>query len=113
MGGYKVQRDEESLLADARAAEAAGAFAMVIECIPAEIARRITAAVGIPTIGIGAGADCDGQVLVVHDILGLTSGYVPRFVKAYADLRGAITQAVELYCREVRSGEFPGPANTF
>jgi 3-methyl-2-oxobutanoate hydroxymethyltransferase len=113
MGGYKVQRHEETLLADARAAEAAGAFAMVIECIPAAIAERITAEVRIPTIGIGAGAACDGQVLVVNDILGLTSGYVPRFVKTYADLRGSITQAVQQYCRDVQSGEFPGEANVF
>jgi 3-methyl-2-oxobutanoate hydroxymethyltransferase len=113
MGGYKVQRDEEKLLADARAAEAAGAFAMVIECIPAAIAQRITAEIRVPTIGIGAGGDCDGQVLVVNDILGLTSGYVPRFVKAFADVKATITSAAQQYCREVQSGEFPGKENTF
>jgi 3-methyl-2-oxobutanoate hydroxymethyltransferase len=113
MGGYKVQRDEEKLLADARAAEAAGAFAMVIECIPATIAQRITAEIRVPTIGIGAGGDCDGQVLVVNDILGLTSGYVPRFVKAYADVKATITSAAQQYCRVVQSGEFPGKENTF
>ena len=100
-------------MADARAAADSGAFAIVIECIPADIARRITAEVRVPTIGIGAGGDCDGQVLVVNDILGLTSGYVPRFVKAFADLRTAITDAAQQYCREVQSGEFPGPNNTF
>jgi 3-methyl-2-oxobutanoate hydroxymethyltransferase len=113
MGGYKVQRHEAKLMADARAAADSGAFAIVIECIPADIARRITAEVRVPTIGIGAGGDCDGQVLVVNDILGLTSGYVPRFVKAFADLRTAITDAAQQYCREVQSGEFPGPNNTF
>ena len=85
LGGYKVQRDEVQLLADAEAAEAAGAFAVVLECIPAEMAAKVTARVKIPTIGIGAGAGCDGQVLVTHDLLGLTSGYVRKFVKAYAD----------------------------
>jgi 3-methyl-2-oxobutanoate hydroxymethyltransferase len=113
MGGYKVQRHEAKLMADARAAADSGAFAIVIECIPADIARRITAEVRVPTIGIGAGGDCDGQVLVVNDILGLTSGYVPRFVKAFADLRTSITDAAQQYCREVQSGEFPGPNNTF
>ena len=86
LGGYRVQRDERELLADAKAAEQAGAFAIVLECIPRSIAKKITQEVAIPTIGIGAGADCDGQVLVLHDLLGITSGYVPKFVKAYADL---------------------------
>jgi 3-methyl-2-oxobutanoate hydroxymethyltransferase len=113
MGGYKVQRNEAGLMHDAKAAQAAGAFAMVIECIPAEIAARITREISIPTIGIGAGKDCDGQVLVVNDVLGLTSGYVPRFVKSYADLRGTITSAVQQYCRDVQSGEFPGSEQTF
>ncbi len=113
LGGYKVQRDEAQLLADAEAAEAAGAFAVVLECIPAEMATRVTAKVKIPTIGIGAGAGCDGQVLVTHDLLGLTSGYVPKFVKAYADLRGVITQAVTQFRDDVRSGQFPGPGQQF
>jgi 3-methyl-2-oxobutanoate hydroxymethyltransferase len=107
LGGYRVQRDESELLADARAAEQAGAFAMVLECIPRGIAKKITNEVAIPTIGIGAGADCDGQVLVLHDLLGITSGYVPRFVKAYADLKGEITRAVTQYRNEVRDGTFP------
>jgi 3-methyl-2-oxobutanoate hydroxymethyltransferase len=107
LGGYRVQRDAAQLLADARAAEQAGAFAMVLECIPRGIAKKITQEVAIPTIGIGAGADCDGQVLVLHDLLGITSGYVPRFVKAYADLKGEITRAVTAYRNEVRDGTFP------
>jgi 3-methyl-2-oxobutanoate hydroxymethyltransferase len=107
LGGYKVQRDEPELLADARAAEQAGAFAIVLECIPRDIAKKITGQVSIPTIGIGAGADCDGQVLVLHDLLGITTGYMPRFVKAYADLKTEITRAVTQYRDEVRDGAFP------
>lgn len=110
MGGYKVQRDEQRLLQDAQAAANAGAFAIVLECIPANIAAKITAALTIPTIGIGAGSDCDGQVLVLHDLLGLTQGYVPSFVRQYADLRTVIGGAVAAYCRDVASGQFPGPA---
>src|SRR3990170_6084150 len=106
LGGYKVQRDEPELLADAKAAEQAGAFAIVLECIPRRIAQKITHLVAIPTIGIGAGADCDGQVLVLHDLLGITTGYVPRFVKAYADLKTEITRAVTQYRDEVRDGTF-------
>jgi 3-methyl-2-oxobutanoate hydroxymethyltransferase len=107
LGGYRVQRDESELLADARAAEQAGAFAIVLECIPRGIAKKITREVAIPTIGIGAGADCDGQVLVLHDLLGITTGYVPRFVKAYADVKGDITRAVAQYRNEVRDGTVP------
>jgi 3-methyl-2-oxobutanoate hydroxymethyltransferase len=107
MGGYHVQRDSERLVADAKAVEAAGAFAIVLECIPSEVARSITAALKIPTIGIGAGPCCDGQVLVITDLLGLTSGYVPRFVKKYADLAGEITRSVTQFRDEVRSGKFP------
>jgi 3-methyl-2-oxobutanoate hydroxymethyltransferase len=107
LGGYKVQRDERELMADAKAAEKAGAFAIVLECIPRDIAKKITAEVAIPTIGIGAGAECDGQVLVLHDLLGITTGYMPRFVKAYADLKTEITRAVTQYRDEVRSGAFP------
>lgn len=107
LGGYRVQRDEARLLADARAAEQAGAFAMVLECIPRGIAKRITQEVAVPTIGIGAGTECDGQVLVLHDLLGITTGYVPRFVKAFADLKSEITRAVTQYRSEVRDGTFP------
>ncbi|MEX0642211.1 MAG: 3-methyl-2-oxobutanoate hydroxymethyltransferase [Pirellulales bacterium] len=113
LGGYRVQRDEQELLADAKAAEKAGAFAIVLECIPRGIAKMITAKVAIPTIGIGAGADCDGQVLVLHDLLGITTGYVPRFVKAYADLKSEITKAVTQYRDEVRDGTFPAKEQGF
>lgn len=113
LGGYKVQRDAERLLRDAQAAEAAGAFSVLLECIPAELAQRISQSLAVPTIGIGAGAGCDGQVLVTYDMLGLTSGYVPRFVKPYADLRGVIRDAVDRYCQEVRDGAFPDAARTF
>jgi 3-methyl-2-oxobutanoate hydroxymethyltransferase len=107
MGGYKVQRDEERLLADALAAESAGAFSMVLECVPNRIAARITDSLSIPTIGIGAGPACDGQVLVLHDLLGMTSGYVPKFVKQYADLKTAMIEAVHNFRDEVRERVFP------
>jgi 3-methyl-2-oxobutanoate hydroxymethyltransferase len=113
LGGYRVQRDENRLMADAQAAEQAGAFAVVLECIPASIAGRISRALTIPTIGIGAGPDCDGQVLVLHDLLGLTGGHVPRFVRRYADLRTAIKDAAETYCRDVQQGAFPGEEHSF
>jgi 3-methyl-2-oxobutanoate hydroxymethyltransferase len=113
MGGYRVQRDAPRLLADARAAEAAGAFSLVLECVPVAVAAEITQSVGIPTIGIGAGAHCDGQVLVTHDLLGLTSGYVPKFVRQYADLRSLITDAVTRYRDDVQKGQFPSSPNEF
>ena len=107
LGGYRVQRDESALLHDARAAAEAGAFAVVLECVPSSVAKTITEKISIPTIGIGAGPDCDGQVLVLHDILGLASDYVPRFVKAYADLKTDITRAARQFRDEVRDGSFP------
>jgi 3-methyl-2-oxobutanoate hydroxymethyltransferase len=113
MGGYRVQRDAQRLHADAAAAQAAGAFAIVLECIPSAIAGEITAALQIPTIGIGAGGKCDGQVLVINDLLGLTSGYVPRFVKQYADLKTIISEAAAHYRQDVESGRFPGPEQEF
>jgi 3-methyl-2-oxobutanoate hydroxymethyltransferase len=113
LGGYRVQRDEERLLQDARAAASAGAFAMVLECIPSAIAKKITEEVPIPTIGIGAGPDCDGQVLVLHDVLGIKADYVPRFVKAYANLQEDITRAVHSFRDEVRGGQFPGPEHSY
>ena len=113
LGGYKVQRDSEQLLADARAVEAAGAFAVVLECIPAQLAAQITRQLTIPTIGIGAGPDCDGQVLVTNDMLGLTAGHVPRFVRPYADLRSTILDAATRFRDDVREGRFPGPENSF
>jgi 3-methyl-2-oxobutanoate hydroxymethyltransferase len=113
MGGYKVQRDHDQLVTDATAAQEAGAFGVVLECIPAEIAKDLTARLRIPTIGIGAGPDCDGQVLVINDMLGLTSGYVPSFVKAYANLKETISGAVDQWCTDVRDGEFPGDEHSF
>jgi 3-methyl-2-oxobutanoate hydroxymethyltransferase len=113
LGGYRVQRDAPRLLEDARAAESAGAFGIVLECIPADLASRITAEVSIPTIGIGAGAGCDGQVLVLHDLLGLTSGPVPKFVKPYAELRATITDAVTRFRDDVRAGNYPDAEHSF
>jgi 3-methyl-2-oxobutanoate hydroxymethyltransferase len=113
LGGYRVERDRERLLADAKAAEQAGAFSILLECVPGEVAQEVTAAVSVPTIGIGAGVGCDGQILVVHDMLRLGTGRVPRHAKAYADLRTTITEAVTRYRDEVREGAFPGPEQTF
>lgn len=113
MGGFIVQRDRKQLLADARIAQQSGAFGIVLECIPVDIAAEITAAVSIPTIGIGAGPACDGQVLVLHDLLGLTSGRLPRHVKPYAELGKTVQEAVGRYCDEVRTGQFPGPEQSF
>ena len=113
LGGYRVQRDERQLLADAQAAEHSGAFAVVLECIPAEMAARITASIAIPTIGIGAGAGCDGQVLVLHDLLGLNPGHVPHHVKAYANLKDTVVKAVTQFRDEVREGKFPGEEHAF
>lgn len=112
MGGYKMQRDGERLLADAQTIQDAGAFAIVLECIPAEIAAHITDQLSIPTIGIGAGKKCDGQVLVLHDLLGLTTGRVPRFVRQYADVKKVVQDAVAQYCRDVVDGSFPGSSET-
>lgn len=113
MGGYKVQRDRKQLIKDAMSAQEAGAFAVVLECIPSDIAKEATEELRIPTIGIGAGPDCDGQVLVVNDMIGLTSGYVPSFAKAYANLSETIGSAVKSWCSEVREGEFPGEEHSF
>jgi len=113
LGGFKVQRDAGRLIEDALAVEAAGAFAIVVECVPAELAARVTETVKVPTIGIGAGPRCDGQVLVTPDILGLFEELRPRFVKQFADVGGVVRQAVESYCREVREGTFPGPEHSF
>ena len=107
LGGFKVQRDAERLMADAKAVEAAGAFAVVIECVPAALAAEVTAALAIPTIGIGAGRQCDGQVLVWHDLLGLTRGHRPKFVKAFAELGAATVAALRGFGEEVRAGDVP------
>ncbi|MCS7045416.1 MAG: 3-methyl-2-oxobutanoate hydroxymethyltransferase [Gemmataceae bacterium] len=113
LGGFRVQRDEPKLIADAQAVEAAGAFAIVVECVPSATAEKITAAVKIPTIGIGAGPGCDGQILVSHDLLGLFDDFKPRFAKRYADLGREILKAVETYVREVRDGTFPDADHAF
>lgn len=113
LGGFRVQRDMEKLVADAVAVEQAGAFAMVVECVPGEVVRKIKESTTIPLIGIGAGPDCDGQVLVIQDMLGLYSDLAPRFVKKYANLSGSISDAVAEYCREVREGKFPTEEHTF
>ena len=117
MGGFRVQgREEEQarkIVADARAVESAGAFAMVLEGIPRDLARQVTEAVSIPTIGIGAGLDCDGQVLVIHDILGLCDKYSPKFVKRYADVSETITQGIEAYIKDVKEQKFPTQEHSF
>lgn len=112
-GGFRVQRDEATLMQDAAAIAEAGAFAIVLECVPAEIARRITAQLAIPTIGIGAGAGCNGQVLVMQDMLGMFSDLRPKFVKRFAELGDGIKSAVQAYCQEVRTGTFPAPEHEF
>ena len=113
LGGFRVQRDADRLLADAKAVEAAGAFAVVLEGMPAELGQRITEAVAIPTIGIGAGAGCDGQVLVFHDLLNYGGAKRPKFVKQYADLSLVIKQAASSFADEVRAGTFPGPGQQY
>lgn len=113
LGSYRVQRDAEQLMRDALAVQDAGAFAIVLECIPTDVAGEITRAIQIPTIGIGAGNQCDGQVLVTNDLLGLTNGYIPRFVKKYADMQAVIGDAVGRFRAEVESGEFPGPDQSY
>ena len=113
MGGYKVQRDREELLRDATAAQDAGAFCVLIECVPAEIATELSATLRVPTIGIGAGVGCDGQVLVVNDMLGMTSGHVPSFVKAYAELGKEISKATKQWCDDVKEKTFPDEEHSF
>jgi 3-methyl-2-oxobutanoate hydroxymethyltransferase len=117
MGGYVVQGKEsekaQQILRDARALEAAGCYAVVLECIPAELARIVTAQLRVPTIGIGAGAHCDGQVLVLNDLLGLDDAFVPKFVKRFGELGGAVTGAVGAYVSEVKARTFPDDAHSF
>jgi len=113
MGGFKVQRDREALLADARALADAGVFSMVVEGVPTALGEAITAAVNVPTIGIGAGPHCDGQVLVWHDLLGLYDGLRPKFVKRYAELGEQTKAALQQYCDEVKAGTFPDAAHSF
>jgi 3-methyl-2-oxobutanoate hydroxymethyltransferase len=117
MGGYRVQgRDEQranEIVDGARALEDAGVFAIVLEGIPCALAARVTAALAVPTIGIGAGPQCDGQVLLIHDLLGLTLGHRPKFVKSYADCGGQAAQAVKQFCHEVRGGLFPDEEHSY
>ena len=117
LGGFKVQGQSaeaaRSLIADARALAAAGCFSIVLEAIPAPIARLITQAVDVPTIGIGAGADCDGQVLVIHDMVGLFDRFTPKFVKQYARINETVAQAIAAYKRDVQDGRFPDTHHSF
>jgi 3-methyl-2-oxobutanoate hydroxymethyltransferase len=117
LGGYRVQGRSpaaaDRLVDDARALEEAGACATVLELLPTEVARRVTGALRIPTIGIGAGIGCDGQVLVLHDMLGLNEGFAPKFLKHYAELGASVRAAVRDYAGEVRTGRYPGPEHSF
>ena len=117
LGGYKLQgKDFDAagkLLAEARGLEEAGAFAVVMECIPSGLAKVITAEISIPTIGIGAGPHCDGQVLVTHDLLGMFDKFIPKFVKKYSDLAPIIKDGIRRYDMEVKDGSFPGPEYCF
>ena len=116
-GGFRVQgksaEASEQIMRDARAVEAAGAFSVVLESIPRELAARITAELHIPTIGIGAGPDCDGQILVIHDLVGLTFGHKPKFARRYADVGEVISRAASEYCRDVREGSFPSDEESY
>jgi 3-methyl-2-oxobutanoate hydroxymethyltransferase len=116
LGGFRVQgrgAGADQLMADAHAVQEAGAFAVVLEMVPAELAGQVTKELSIPTIGIGAGADCDAQVLVWPDMAGLTGGKVPRFVKKYADLRAELLRAAREYAEDVRTGVFPAAEHSF
>ncbi len=117
LGGYRVQgketEDANRLLRDARALEEAGCFALVLECVPAELARVVTGQLAIPIIGIGAGSGCDGQVLVLNDLLGLDAGFRPRFVKRFAELSAPVGEAVAAYAGAVRDGSFPAEEHSF
>jgi 3-methyl-2-oxobutanoate hydroxymethyltransferase len=116
-GGYKVQgkheRQAEIVLTDAKALESAGAVAVVLEAVPTELAERVTASLTIPTIGIGAGPHCDGQVLVLYDLLGLFDDFTPKFVKPYAHLKADALQALRRYKEEVEQGKFPSDAESY
>lgn len=117
MGGYKVQAKSQEgaarLLTDAHALQKSGIFSLVLEGIPAHVAKAVTESVDVPTIGIGAGSDCDAQVLVITDLLGMGSGKYPKFVKSYADLRSTITEAVSRFRADVESGTFPDPDHSY
>jgi 3-methyl-2-oxobutanoate hydroxymethyltransferase len=117
MGGYKVQgKSEEAakkLLDEARVVEDAGAFSLLLEAIPMELAKQITEKLSIPTIGIGAGPHCDGQILVLHDVIGLFERFVPKFTKQYTNLNKEASKAIQLYKEEVKEGRFPSEAHSF
>lgn len=117
LGGFKVQGKDlaaaQKLIADAKALEAAGAFAIVLECVPADLATKVTQELTVATIGIGAGNGCDGQVLVCNDMLGMNSGFTPKFVKKYRDLHTEMVSAVQEYIAEVQARTFPAPEHTF
>jgi len=116
-GGFKVQGKSEAqarkLIEEAKLLEALGCFSIVLECVPEKLARLISAQLTIPTIGIGAGSGCDGQVLVIQDMLGMYTAFTPKFVKQYANLKEIIENAVHYYCEEVKSGQFPEDKHTF
>ena len=112
-GGYRIERDLESLVADAVAAEQAGAFAVLIECVPVDVGKAITESVSVPTIGIGAGPHVNGQVLVTHDLIGFHSGYLPKFVRQYANVRQSVLEAAIAYRQSIDRGEFPGEKESF
>jgi 3-methyl-2-oxobutanoate hydroxymethyltransferase len=113
LGGYRVQRDTERLLADARAVEKAGAAMLVLEAIPATLGKQVTEALSVPTIGIGAGKDCSGQVLVLHDMLDIYPGRKARFVKNFLAGASGVQDAIRRYVEAVKSGAFPAPEHTF
>jgi 3-methyl-2-oxobutanoate hydroxymethyltransferase len=117
LGRYKVRgklaAEARRIVEEAQALEAAGAFAVVLESVPVEVAALVTRAVGIPTIGIGAGPACDGQILVFHDVMGYSTGYMPKFVRRYADLHGVMGVAVGAYAADVRAGRFPDDATSY
>ena len=117
LGGFKVQGKDmaaaQALIDNARCIEEAGAFALVLECIPAQLAAKVTQALSIPTIGIGGGSSCDGQVLVMHDLLGLLPGFTPKFVKTYRNLHTEVTAAVREYIDDVKNRRFPGAEHSF
>ena len=117
LGGFRVQGrapgDAERLVEEARRIEAAGAFSVVLELVPSAVAKAVTAAVQIPTIGIGAGPDCDGQVLVLHDLLGLNDGFRPKFLRRYAEMAGDVRSAMKQFADDVKAGRYPGSEHSF
>jgi len=117
LGGFRVQGrapgDKERLIEEARRLESAGAFSVVLELVPTAVSKAVTNAVAIPTIGIGAGAECDGQVLVLHDLLGLNDSFRPKFLRRYAEMAGDVRSAVARFAEDVKSGRYPGAEHSF